>query len=169
MYGFLALVSIIFAVAIPFIFRINKNKTTAYLLANRRWIGIYTFVFALIHVLIVMHFFFAWNIAEAMENPYRLMGGISIIILAAMTATSNDTAMRKLGRNWKRLHTLIYVVLILLLIHSFNIGSIFMRETWISTIVIIIGAVVVVLRIYSRLKKKPAISTQNDLKNEENK
>src|SRR3989338_9167263 len=52
-YGFLALVSVIFVVSIPILAKV-RSKFTLYLLGNRRWIGIYTFVFAIIHFVVVM-------------------------------------------------------------------------------------------------------------------
>ncbi len=55
-FGFLALLSIIFVLFIPLLVKIKRNNFTVNLLINRRWLGIYTFIFALIHVFLVYNF-----------------------------------------------------------------------------------------------------------------
>ena len=44
-FGFLALIFILFTVSAPIFYRLKRNNFTAYILSNRRWIGIYTFIF----------------------------------------------------------------------------------------------------------------------------
>ncbi|MBS3052308.1 MAG: ferric reductase-like transmembrane domain-containing protein [Candidatus Aenigmarchaeota archaeon] len=144
-FGFLALLSIMFVLSIPVLVKLKKNNFTVSLLVSRRWIGIYTFVFALIHVFLVFNFLFNWDINKIIQNPNRLffgLGTISFLILAVMSATSNDKSVRILGKNWKRLHYLIYVVLVLIVIHSFNIGKIFMKNVVFQ---IIIGLMIVLI------------------------
>ncbi|HLD38813.1 MAG TPA: ferric reductase-like transmembrane domain-containing protein [archaeon] len=159
-FGFLALLSVIFVISIPLLFRLKRNRLTTYLLANRRWIGIYTFIFTLIHVLIVMNFFFAWDLGKALSNTYRLLGGIALLILAALTATSNDTSMRKLGKNWKRLHYAVYIALLLVIVHSFNIGKIFLEGTAAKIVIIILVVVIIVWRLILRRKSTIKQSSQ---------
>src|SRR3989338_6912453 len=111
-FGFLALLSILFVLFIPIIYKLKKNNFTSLLITllitNRRWIGIYTFVFALIHVFLVANLFFKFNISKIVENPYRVLGLIAFVILVLMAMTSNDQSMKILKKNWKRLHFLIY-------------------------------------------------------------
>lgn len=163
-FGFLALLSVIFVVSIPLLVKTWRNSFTINLLANRRWLGIYSFIFALIHVLIAVHFFFNWDIAKAAENIYRLIGSIALLILAAMAATSNNTSVAKLGRNWKRLHYLVYVALLIVVIHSFNIGAIFLKSVYTQAIVLLIIAVVIIMKVVYR--KKPYTSASVEKNNE---
>ena len=64
--------------------------------------------------------------------------------------------MRKLGKNWKRLHNLVYVALILIVIHSTNIGKIFMEQTAIRIIIILVVVIVLVWKIMNKIKAKKA-------------
>lgn len=42
---------------------------------------------------------------QTREPQTLIPGALAYVLLYAMAATSSDAAMRKLGRNWKRLHT----------------------------------------------------------------
>jgi methionine sulfoxide reductase heme-binding subunit len=156
-FGFLALISIMFVLAIPVIYKLKKNEFTTILLTNRRWIGIYTFIFALIHVLLVSKFLFYWNLSWIIENPYIIFGIISFLILILMAATSNDTSMKILGKNWKILHYFIYLVLVLIIIHSFKLGSIFMKSLFIKILVALLALIIIVWKI-----KNKSIKSKNN-------
>jgi sulfoxide reductase heme-binding subunit YedZ len=160
-FGFLSLLSILFVLAIPILVRLKQNKFTIGLLLNRRWIGIYTFFFGLIHGVLVLNFFFSWDFARFFGNPgsiYLSMGLVALIILAAMAGTSNDTAVRKMGRNWKRLHNLLYLALLLSVIHAFQIGQIFLSSLEGKAIVGIAAVLIVTGKGWLKFRKKKAIA-----------
>ncbi|MBR9707046.1 MAG: hypothetical protein GOV15_01285, partial [Candidatus Diapherotrites archaeon] len=106
-FGFLAFSYMLLVLLTPLLFKLNKNKLTTSLLRNQRWIGIFTFLFALTHVILVYTFFFNWDFVKAAENPLRNLGAVALLILSLMAATSNDFAVKKLGWRWKRLHNLV--------------------------------------------------------------
>lgn len=93
----------------------------------RRAIGVSTFIFAALHG--SSAFFgqlggFA-GLSFLPKNyivPVSL-GIISLLILTLMAATSFDYWTKKLGRHWKQLHRLIYLVGWLVLFHAFLLGS----------------------------------------------
>lgn len=71
---------------------------------QRRYVGL---GFAAAHT--IHGICFAWLLAVTdVTRPAKVFafGGGGYLIMWAMAATSNDAAMRALGRNWKRLHTL---------------------------------------------------------------
>ncbi|MES1198968.1 MAG: hypothetical protein ABUS48_03205 [Pseudomonadota bacterium] len=75
-----------------------------WLLYNRRGVGL-GFAFAhFIHA----YFFLGAILVFGHQTTLTtvLGGGIGYVFVAAMALTSNDWAVRKLGANWKRLHTL---------------------------------------------------------------
>ena len=144
---------------VPLLTKIKRNNFTVGLLVNRRWLGIYTFIFALIHVFLVYNFLFNWDFAKASENIYRNLGLISLLILALMTITSNNTSTRLLGKNWKRLHYLIYTVLILIILHSFKLGHIFMKNTIIQVIIVLLIIAIIIGRIiYHKIARENNLS-----------
>lgn len=152
-FGFLALTSLMFVLLIPLIYKIKAGRAASFLLANRRWIGVYTFIFALVHALLVFELLFDWNISKAVENPYRVLGLIAFMILALMAVTSNDYSMKMLRKNWKRLHFFAYAALILLIIHSFSLGLVFMKIPAIRIIFLML-LLAVIWRMINKFRKK---------------
>ena len=73
-----------------------------WLLVNRRYLGL---SMALAHT---VHFAFVAALVLVQGEPLDLVtivgGGLAFVLMWAMAATSNDAAMRRLQRNWRRLH-----------------------------------------------------------------
>lgn len=155
-FGFLALIFLIFLISIPSIERIWKSPIAKGALANRRHIGILSFIFALMHVLLVFHFFFAWDANKVLASPTSLflsMGAAAFLMLALMMAVSNDFSMKALGRSWKYLQYLIYPALLLVLIHFISVGKIFAQNTAIVAAALILTAAAVVLKFWLKQKQ----------------
>ena len=87
----------------------------------RRMIGLFTFFYATIHLVSWMAFIlgFRWfAIAEELvDRPYITIGFAAYMILFSLGVTSTNSMVRRLGRNWKRLHKLIYLASVLAIIH----------------------------------------------------
>lgn len=56
---------------------------------------------------------------EVASRVYLTIGFVALVGLAALAATSFDRAIRRLGRNWRRLHALVYPLTALGLLHYF--------------------------------------------------
>jgi methionine sulfoxide reductase heme-binding subunit len=54
-------------------------------------------------------------------DPALLFGGTAYLLTLPLLLTSNSLAQRSLGKNWKRLHRVVYVLLVVVLIHRFLI------------------------------------------------
>ena len=54
---------------------------------------------------------------EVIERPYITLGFSSFLILVVLGATSPRVMVRRLGKNWRRLHRLVYVAGVLAIIH----------------------------------------------------
>jgi sulfoxide reductase heme-binding subunit YedZ len=89
-----------------------------WLLTARRDFGVATFGYALLHTLVYLHrkADLALIVAEGIE-PGMATGWIALILFAVLAATSNDAAVRALGRSWKLLHRLVYAAAILTFAH----------------------------------------------------
>jgi len=87
----------------------------------RRMIGLFAWFYASLHLFVYLMFLLQWRWYEIfddiIERPYITVGFSAFIILTALGITSNKPMMKKLGRNWKRLHRLVYFAAILALIH----------------------------------------------------
>ena len=124
-FGFLALLTLILVISSPLLVRLRNNSLTRFLLVQQRWIGLFAFFFAAAHVSLIYNFFFAWDFLKPLSLPnstFLILGAVAFLFLALMAATSNDFAIRTLGRNWKRLQYAIYAVLLLVFVHAYNIG-----------------------------------------------
>ena len=92
------------------------------LIAYRRMIGLFAFFYVLLHLSSYTILNLQINLdeffADVAKRPFITIGVINFVLLAAMAATSTGGMIRRLGgRNWRRLHMLIYGISVLGLIH----------------------------------------------------
>lgn len=91
------------------------------LLKRRRALGLYAFMYATIHVLIFLHLDYglAWSlIAQTIfEKPFIIMGMISFLLLIPLAWTSFDIWKKRLGKTWKRIHQMVYIIAPLVVLH----------------------------------------------------
>jgi len=86
----------------------------------RRITGVTAATYAGIHFLFFIPYsgFDAGKMAsEILLRPYLSIGFIALSGLAALAATSTDEMLARLGKNWKRLHKLVYFIIPLGLLH----------------------------------------------------
>lgn len=87
----------------------------------RRALGLYAFMYAAIHFVLFAFVDFGLQmdliLREFVEKRYLWVGLPALIILIALAATSFRWAMKHMGKKWKRLHQLIYLVAILVVLH----------------------------------------------------
>lgn len=92
------------------------------LLRFSRMIGLYAFFYIFLHLLSYLAFILAWDFStfldDIIKRPYMIVGAIALVILCIMAATSYKAAVRRLGRNWKKLHKLVYIAAILAIVHE---------------------------------------------------
>ncbi len=93
------------------------------LLPLRKPLGLYAFLFVSLHLLtfVYLDYGLRWGlIQEAIfEKRFALVGFASFLILLPLALTSTKWAMRKLGKNWKRLHKWVYLAGVLAVVHYF--------------------------------------------------
>lgn len=81
----------------------------------RRMLGLFTFFYASLHLIVYVWLDLGLNWAHFFEDvtdrPYITVGMLAWLLMLPMALTSNRRMIRKLGKNWKRLHQSIYVVI----------------------------------------------------------
>lgn len=92
------------------------------LIRVRRLLGLWCFAWATLHL--TSYAFLELGISniallgsELISRPYLTLGIISWLVLLVLALTSTQSAQRKLGRNWQRVHNFVYLVAILAPIH----------------------------------------------------
>ncbi len=87
----------------------------------RKPLGLYAFMYVSLHFLIFIGLDYGFDgglLYEAIfEKRYALVGFAAFLILLPLAVTSTQGWMRRLGKNWKRLHRWVYLVGILAVVH----------------------------------------------------
>ena len=95
-----------------------------FLAAVRRMLGLYSFFYAVIHMLLYLwldQFFDLSDIIEdVIERPFITVGFISFLALIPLALTSNDGMIKRLGtQRWNKLHRLVYYIAIVGVVHFY--------------------------------------------------
>lgn len=92
-------------------------------LRYRRMMGLYSFFYATLHFLVYigLDLSLSWEqfIDEIPKSPYILVGLLTFLILSILAATSTKSMQKRLGKNWKKLHRLIYLAAGSAVVHYF--------------------------------------------------
>lgn len=87
----------------------------------RRTLGLYAFLYASLHFATFVWLDYGLDIELLTEaifaQRYVVVGFAAGLILLALALTSTKGWQRRLGRNWKRLHRLVYIAGILAVVH----------------------------------------------------
>lgn len=88
---------------------------------RRRATGLYAFLYTCLHVLIFMGldygFVFSQIFSLILGKVYLLIGTLSLLMLVPLAITSFDYFIRRMGKNWKRLHWLVYPAAVAAILH----------------------------------------------------
>lgn len=87
----------------------------------RRMLGLYVFFYACSHFLIWLvadhSLDFSDMIEDIIDRPYITFGFSALVLLIPLAITSNNAMIRRLGKTWKKLHRLVYAILVLAVLH----------------------------------------------------
>lgn len=79
----------------------------------RRPLGLMAFFYASLHLLIYTGWDYQFNFPQLRDSisdkPYMLAGIAAILLLVPLAITSHDWWKKRLRKNWKRLHRLVYL------------------------------------------------------------
>lgn len=87
----------------------------------RRMAGLYTFFYLCCHFLIWFVADHSLSLAGMIEDiakrPYITLGFSAFVLMIPLAVTSNRAMLLRLGRKWKSLHQLVYLILLLGVLH----------------------------------------------------
>ena len=123
-----------------------------WLIRLRRMIGLFAFFYAVLHFLtyLVLDQFFAWDeiARDIVKRPYITIGFVAFLLMWPLAITSTNRMQRRLGRNWQRLHRLVYVVAVGGVLHYLWLVKADVREP------VIYGLILIVLLAYRSLASR---------------
>ena len=131
----------------------------ARLVGFRRMLGLYAFFYASLHLAAFLALDLGgwWStiFEEIIRRPYITVGFLAWLGLVPLAITSTRGWMRRLGRNWGRLHRLVYAIAVLAVVHFWWIVKSDLREPMVYAGIL---AVLLGWRIYRRFaaRRRPA-------------
>ena len=92
-----------------------------WLIRLRRMLGLFAFFYACLHFMTYIWFdqYFDWMeiAADIPKRPFITVGFTAFVLMIPLAATSTSKMMRRLKKNWSRLHKLVYVIAVLGILH----------------------------------------------------
>jgi sulfoxide reductase heme-binding subunit YedZ len=91
-------------------------------LTARKPLGLYAFLYAALHLLNFIGMDYGFSLRAFLDDAllqkrYMIVGFAAFLILLPLAITSTKGWMKRLGRNWKRLHQLVYAAGIFAVLH----------------------------------------------------
>jgi len=118
--GFWTLVLIMVTLAVTPVRRVTGWHR---IIQFRRMLGLFAFFYATLHFLtyVTLDLFFDFSAvaADIVKRPYITVGFTAFLLLVPLALTSTKGSIRRLGRNWLRLHRLLYVSAALAVLHFY--------------------------------------------------
>jgi len=91
------------------------------LLRFRRMLGLYAFFYACVHLGVYLGLdlrgYWAQIFEDIVKRPYITVGFVAWLLLIPLAITSTQGWMRRLKRNWGKLHKAIYAIGVLAVLH----------------------------------------------------
>lgn len=88
---------------------------------RRKALGNYGFLYALLHILTFFVIDYGLDLGavwlDVWNKAYIILGAMAFLMLLPLAVTSFQYWMRRLGKNWKRLHRLVYIISPVVVIH----------------------------------------------------
>lgn len=92
-----------------------------WLLRLRRLLGLFCFFYALLHLaayaVLDQRLDLGLLLVDVTQRPYITVGFLAILLMLPLAVTSTSRMQRRLGRQWVRLHRLIYPAAVLAVLH----------------------------------------------------
>jgi len=115
------------------------------LIRYRRAIGLLAFFYIALHLtawaVLDMSMLWAQALSDLVKRRYLLLGISAFILLIPLAITSNNASIRKLGRNWRKLHWLVYPAVLLGVIHYLLQMKVISTQgwLWLAAVLVLLG------------------------------
>ena len=120
---------------------LRKLSGANWLIKLRRMLGLFAFFYAVLHFItyIWLDQFFDWmEIAKDIpKRPFITVGFTAFVLLIPLALTSTNNMMKRLKRNWGKLHQLVYVVAVLGCLHFLWLVKADTREPLVYAVILL--------------------------------
>jgi len=133
-----------------------RNHFRINLIKFRRTFGLLAFIYVALHLLVwlVLDVGIVSQIwSDILKRPYITIGMLGFVLMLPLALTSNNWSVRKLGTGWRKLHLLVYPVVVLGAVHFIMVKKVWEIEPLIYLAVIF---ALLALRVPKSLKRKAA-------------
>ncbi len=100
---------------------LRRLSGQSWLIKLRRMLGLYAFFYASLHFMTYIWFdqYFDWIeiLRDIPKRPFITVGFTAFVLLIPLAITSSNKMMRRLKKNWVKLHKLVYVIAVLGVLH----------------------------------------------------
>lgn len=127
----------------------------------RRMLGLYAFFYVCVHLTTYLWLdqFFDWGEIwhDIVKRPFITAGMVAFVLLVPLAATSTNAMIRRLGRNWSKLHRFVYVIAVLGVLHFWWLVKADVREPFVYALLL---TVLLGMRVHW-YRRRVALSTQH--------
>lgn len=117
-----------------------------WLAKHRRTLGLLAFGYGVLHlsvwmfldVQLIISEYVGWDVVKTdlLKRPYITIGMLALLLMLPLAITSTKGMIKRLGKNWTKLHRVTYVIVILGLIHFFMAVKLDWREPLVYALVV---------------------------------
>ena len=146
----------------------SLSPRLSWLVQFRRLLGLFVFFYATLHMLTWLGLYAGFDLntikTDILKRRFIIMGVTTFLLLLPLAATSTTWSIRKLGgRNWNRLHMLVYVAALTAMAHYWwKVKSGVISPTPYTVVMLLLLGVRPVMA-WMRSRKKQAAVTQAEL------
>lgn len=127
----------------------------AWLIRFRRMLGLFAFFYTVLHFLTYAFLDQGLDIAAITEDiikrPYITLGMAGLMLLIPLALTSTKGMMRRLGKRWQKLHSLVYIIAIMAVWHFYWQVKL---DTLDATVYALVLAVLLITRLYYKSRTR---------------
>ena len=136
------------------------------LIKFRRMLGLFAFFYAALHfatyVVLDLYFDFSAITKDVLKRPYITVGFAAFVLMIPLAVTSTAGMIRRLGRRWQQLHSVVYAIAILGVVHFYWLvkADISRPAQYGAVLAVLLGYRLVVKWAPRRRRLRPAFDTE---------
>jgi sulfoxide reductase heme-binding subunit YedZ len=118
-----------------------------WLAKHRRTLGLYAFAYGVLHLMVWVFLDLQWLLDDLVgwrelsedifKRPFITIGMAGLLLMLPLAVTSTKKMIARLGKKWRPLHRLVYVVAVLGIIHFWMAVKLDVREPLVYALILV--------------------------------